>query len=72
MFLPLDVAVVELTEPQRVITVVVTSGYSVQLKCDVTGWTELVWKRNGGVLDHLTSDDITLHHDGSLYFADIG
>ena len=67
-----DVAVVHLARARQVTTTTVTSGDSVDLKCDISGWSELIWKRNGGVLENLPTDDVRIFHDGSLYISDVG
>ena len=63
---------VHLARARKVTKVKVTSGNSIDLKCDISGWSELVWKRNGGLLENLSSDDVRVFHDGSLYIADVG
>jgi len=61
-----------LDETLRSFTTAVVVGNSVELKCDIKGATDLIWKRNGGLLDDITTDDIKVFEDGSLYINNLG
>ena len=62
----------QLEERLRTFTTTVTSGNSVELKCDIRGSANIVWKRNGGLLDNLPNDEIKIFKDGSLYIRQLG
>ena len=47
-----------LDENLKSFTTAVVMGNSVELKCDIKGANQLIWKRNGGLLDDITTDDI--------------
>lgn len=50
-----------LDESVKMLTTLVTVGNSIELKCDVKGATEIVWKRNGAELEEDTADDIKVN-----------
>jgi hypothetical protein len=54
-----------LDESLRTFSTAVVIGNSVELKCDIKGATQLIWKRNGGLLDDITTDDIKVSAERS-------
>ena len=57
-FMFVDIPPVVLDERLRHFTTLVTVGSSIELKCDIKGSTDLIWKRNGAQLDKVTGDDV--------------
>ncbi|KAK2189211.1 hypothetical protein NP493_113g02036 [Ridgeia piscesae] len=67
-----DIPTVILDKHLRHFTTLVTVGSSIELKCDIKGSNDLIWKRNGAKLDKLTGDDVKMFDDGSLYISNLG
>ena len=61
-----EVQSVILDDDKRLVQTVVRTGNSVELKCDIRGSEKIIWKRNGHLLDHLTSTQIQTFTDASL------
>lgn len=55
-----------LDDDLKVFTTRVTAGNSIELKCDIRGAVELVWKRNGGLLEDSTVPEIKVSHCTTL------
>ena len=68
----LDVATASLDDKLKLFTSTVTNGNSLELKCDVKGAGQIVWKRNGGLLSEIASDEMRMFEDGSLYIGHVG
>ena len=52
------IGAVTLDDDLREFTTHVTAGGSVELKCNIEGASQLVWKRNGAPINEITGDDI--------------
>ena len=53
-----EIPTVVLDENLKVFTTLVTVGTSLEIKRDIIGSTNIVWKRNGNDLGGITTDDI--------------
>lgn len=61
MFFPAGIPTVVLDDNLKVFTTLVTVGNSIEMKCDIRGSENIIWKRNGALLDEITTDDIKVN-----------